>query len=164
MINKKVPRHQADGKQLDYSQMSALVCVGEDMARQEFKAEADINNILKRYGVNGSALPIRPVVYQEVDYTIDLQQAMGAIETAQDMYRKLPPSLREKYPTWQSILNGIHNGSLKIDLSNQVDPSAAERLAQLELERRAQDVQDEAALAAIESRRPKKKSSKEDIE
>lgn len=112
MINVKAQRTQVDGKQQEYSKRSAIAITGEG-ARQEFKDEADVNKILQRFGVTA---PQRQVIYESVDYDLDLQTAHIAIDQAKEMHQKLPRDLREKYPTWQAILNAIHNGSLKIDL------------------------------------------------
>lgn len=85
----------------------------EPGARQEFRAETDINTIMARFGVNA---PIRintgpPVV----DYTIDLQQALHAIHDARRAHRRLTPEMREKYPTWRELLNAIDRGEIMVD-------------------------------------------------
>lgn len=122
---KPVERHQADGKQDEYSLMTGLDCSeSPDTARQEFKNDADVNKLLARYGVG--PIPQRATVFQEVDYDLDLQTAMYSIEAAQRAYAKMPASLRDKYRDWRDVLNGIYTGQFKIDLA---PARAAEREA-----------------------------------
>lgn len=83
-----------------------------DVARQEFKADADIQTILKRFGVMS---PGREIVYGEADYTVDLQTAFDAMEEAKRAHARLSPELKERYSTWQALLNALHNGSLVIN-------------------------------------------------
>lgn len=119
--NKPAARTQIDGRQNEFSAAAALDCAVDgnvDTARQEHLAETDINRLMKRYGV-GSPLAgaAGPPQYTTTDYDIDLQQAMGAISIAQRTWNRLPASLKEHYPDWQSLLNGVYTGSLKIDLA-----------------------------------------------
>lgn len=112
-------RTQVDEEQDFYSLAAGIHFTGpesRDVARQEFKEEADVNQILARYGVNA---PQRQAVFGETDFTLDLQQAFGAIDAAKSAHHKLPPNLKEKYPTWQSVLNAIESGQLRIDLRSE---------------------------------------------
>lgn len=109
-------RTQVDQQQDFHSELAGLDCTtSTDTARQEFKDEADVNKILARYGVNA---PQRQAIFGETDFTLDLQQAFAAIEAAKNAHHKLPQSLREQYPTWQSVLNGLDSGEFRIDLAN----------------------------------------------
>lgn len=117
-------RTQADDLGQEYSMDTALdFSESIDMARQEFKNDADINVLLGRFGVN---TPQRQTTYGEVDFGMDLQQAIGAIDAARRMHRKLPLSLRERYPTWQSVLNGLNDGTLRLDLEEESDTRTTE--------------------------------------
>jgi len=87
-----------------------------DMARQEFKAEADINVILRRFGVTGQIPSSRPLVFGEANYDLDLQRAMMALETAEQAHANLPPELKERYPTWQSLINAADDGTLELEI------------------------------------------------
>lgn len=78
------------------------------VTRQEFGQEADINYILSRFGVNSFA---RPVQYGEVDYDIDLQTALSAIEQAELGYNRLPEELRKQYPSWESVILALAEGT-----------------------------------------------------
>lgn len=134
-------RTQADGLNEDYSWETALDCSDlPDMTRQEFKAETDVNNILSRYGVDGIR---RTPEYAEIDYTMDLQQSLGAIAEAERAIAKLPADLYVKYPTWEQLLAGAFNGQFKTDLTAYYEAKAAEKA-----------VADAAAAAAASSREP----------
>lgn len=77
--------------------------LGEFVARQEFKDEADINNLMRRFGVE-----TRPLIFGEMDFSLDLQTAMASAMTAADTYNRikanLTDALRAKYPTWQDMM------------------------------------------------------------
>jgi hypothetical protein len=95
----------------------------EDLARQEFKEEADINFLLAKFGVN---TPNRPPTYAEVDYDIDLQSALMAIHEVKKAHRQLPEDILNRYPSWQSLLNAVESGTLQLDLQGNIareDPS-----------------------------------------
>lgn len=69
-------RSQTDTDQELYSDEAGLDCSNlPDTARQEFKREADINDLLSRYGVG---LPQKPTRFAEADFDMDLQQALLA--------------------------------------------------------------------------------------
>lgn len=117
MLSFPVPRSQPDGLQLVYSQATALdMSESKDLARQEFRDEADINIILKKFGVTSHGITPR---FQEVDYDADLQSALGAIAEARRVHADIDPELRKKYPTWQSLLNAMATGELTMK-----DPAA----------------------------------------
>lgn len=84
----------------------------EDMARQEFKQEADINFLLRKYGV----VPQRPVSYGEVDFDLDFQQARLAMREVSEGYARLSPEVRERYPSLEALLAAIANGEA-VDLT-----------------------------------------------
>lgn len=91
-----------------------------DTARQEFKDESDINLLLSRFGVTGRNTP---PTFGEVDYSLDLQQALGAIHDAKRTYARLPIELREKYESWQSLLNAVEDGSFEGEVQPRTVPS-----------------------------------------
>lgn len=90
----------------------------EDTARQEFKAEADINVLMARFGMTA---PQRQTMFGEVDFGLDLQTAYAAIDAARRMHAKLPRNLTERYPDWQSVLNALNSGELRLDLEASAD-------------------------------------------
>lgn len=88
----------------------------KDMTRQEHALEADINYLVDRYTPGA---PMRQITYGEADFTMDLQQAFGAIALARHMHSRLPRELLEQYPTWQSLLNAVESGQFRSDLLNR---------------------------------------------
>lgn len=95
----------------------------KDRARQEFALEADINYLVDRFTPGA---PQRQLIYGETDYTMDLQQAFGAIQVARHMHSRLPPELREQYPTWQALLNAVETGEFKTELLDRKRKGAPE--------------------------------------
>lgn len=85
--------------------------INKDMARQEFKDEADINYMLSRFGVTQ---PRGTPTYGTTDDTLDLQQALTSVREARAAYGDLPLNLREKFTSMEAMLNAIENGSLVI--------------------------------------------------
>lgn len=121
----KAIRSQADDLQLTYSQLSAVdTTEWEDLARQEFKVEADINEMLKRFGVLG--VQQRPLVFGDVDYSIDLQQALFAVKEAKRVWERMPADVKAEFPTWQSLLNAANTGDLKLHFEDPPKPPVPE--------------------------------------
>lgn len=83
----------------------------KDMARQEFKDEADINYMLSRFGVTA---PRGTPTYGEWDEAIDLQTALIAVEEAKYAFGRLPKPLRDKFDNMADLLRAVDNGSLVI--------------------------------------------------
>lgn len=119
----KAIRSQADDAQLAYSQLTAVDTDGwDDLARQEFKAESDITVMLSKFGV---LTPQRPIQFGgEVDYTIDLQQALAAVGEAKRVWERMPDDVKDAYPSWQALLNAANSGELRIHL--EAEPEAPE--------------------------------------
>lgn len=83
-----------------------------DMARQEFKQEADINVQLAKFGVFA---PQRQLYFGDVDYGIELQEALAAIADAKNAWRQMPEEIQKRYRTWQSLLNALETGEIKLN-------------------------------------------------
>lgn len=107
-------RGQADALDQEYhSEQSATSFIGTvDLARQEDKDGADINQLIARYGGFASLARVA-IPDAEIDYTVDLQDALSAISDAKHAWRRLPTHLREKYSNWQQLLAAIESGELK---------------------------------------------------
>lgn len=82
-----------------------------DMAKQEFKDEADINYMLSRFGITQ---PRGTPAYGEWDDAIDLQNAIAAVEISNDAYRQLPIELRRKFASMNDLIRAVDNGTLII--------------------------------------------------
>lgn len=115
-------RTQADDVQELASELSGLDCSqplenGEpnvDRARQEDAKDADINEILTRFGVD--TFQQKTPIFQETDFDLDLQTALAAIASAKAVHKTMPPEIKVLYPTWRSMLNAANTGDLKKDL------------------------------------------------
>lgn len=81
-----------------------------DVTRQEFKQEADINWLMKRY-VGGAGPVAQPQMFAEVDETIDLLSAQNAMMDARRAYETLPQVLRNAL-NFTGFLEALANGSL----------------------------------------------------
>lgn len=111
---KKV-RSQADENGDAISKATAIdFSDAKDMTRQEFKDDADINILLKRFGLNQQ---LRQMTFTEVNYDLDLQQAFAAIKEARAIASTVPDELREKYPNWRAVLNATETGQYQQDLA-----------------------------------------------
>lgn len=134
----KPTRTQDDGLGDIVSEMTAHTPQGESLTRQEFRDDADINILLARFGVDQQMR--QPTYGQTVDYSIDLQTAMAAVNDARRIAGNVPDELRQKYPTWREVLNGSETGQYQADLKELSDKKAeAKRAAAEEAERKKAD-------------------------
>lgn len=116
----KAIRSQADDLQNQYSASTASDPTDwDDVARQEFKVEADVNEMLKRFGVISNQ---RPIQSGEIDYTIDLQQAIEAVNEAKRVWQRMPDDIKAEYPNWQALLNAANSGELKLSFEPEPAP------------------------------------------
>jgi hypothetical protein len=123
-------RTQHDGKGDEYSNLAATHETGEMITRQEFKDEANLNILLKRFGVQ---VRTDGQYGSEIDYAIDLQTALSAIDQARKANYNVPPELAEKYPSWLSVLGAAETGEYQRDLKELGEQKAKEaKLADLE--------------------------------
>lgn len=83
-----------------------------DLARQEMKQDADINFLLKRFGVED--LNKRPMTFRDVNYDVDLQQALSAIHDVRVAYATMPKIVKDKYTSWQKFVTALETGELEI--------------------------------------------------
>lgn len=77
---------------------TALVCDDPSLTVQSGKDEADINVILKRFGVTGM-LPqnVRPPTFADFDDVFDFQSAMNAIIEAEKSFMTMPADVRMRF-------------------------------------------------------------------
>lgn len=85
-----------------------------DLARQEFREEADVNVLMSRYGVGDWSAPAPQ--FGEVDWDIDLHTAHISIDRAQQAFYHLPSELQQKYQTTSAMLDAMNSGELAEDL------------------------------------------------
>lgn len=117
-------RTQVDGKGDYYSQLAAeMLPVEEDLARQEFAQEADVNVYMARYG----GLPTGQLTYGEVDYDLDLQTGLNATREAQAAWANLPEQLRLKYGEWANLLHAMQTGEYQKSMAVEQAERAVEQ-------------------------------------
>jgi len=80
-----------------HSVANGLGTFGPSLAVQSQKEEADINNIVRAFGVTGK-LPqgVRIPSYGDFDSINDYRTAIEAVRSAEDSFAKLPATLRGK--------------------------------------------------------------------
>jgi len=80
------------------SNESGLACEEPTLAQQQFKAECDINNILKQFNVTG-LLPQKAVSPRYGDFSgiMDYHSALNAVIDAEDEFMTLPADLRKRF-------------------------------------------------------------------
>jgi hypothetical protein len=97
----------------------------EDMTRQEFREECDVNHILRQHGYVA-----RPVQFGEVDYNQDLTSRMQARSVFQAWFDAAPADVREAYPDLGSFLaafgaGAINTGSAGVEGTSNPDGLSA---------------------------------------
>lgn len=99
-----------------------LRCPPEDnRTRQEFKDEADINNVVARF-YPFAPPQARVPQYGEQDMSLDLHGALMAVQEARESYALLPEALRAKFPTYTEFVNAVADG--RIHIVNQAAESS----------------------------------------
>lgn len=129
-------REQNDGTGDHYSLVTSLDMSDQDnpdnktSVRQEFKDEADINNILRKFGYD--TFNNDPRFFSETDYTLDLQATIAAAYDLQEAHSNLPADLIELFPDVPSMVNAARNGELSKALTARKEKHvAAEREARI---------------------------------
>lgn len=117
-------RTQVDDKFDGYSRATALDFTGtRDMVRNEWAADADINNIMRRFGVTGQIPAQRNPEYRATDFDIDLQSALIAVNETKAAYANLPQDLKDKYGTWVELLVAVDKGEIVINVGDPPPPT-----------------------------------------
>jgi hypothetical protein len=94
-----------------------VVCsVEEDMTRQEFKEECDVNHILRQHGYIA-----RPVQYGEHDFGSDLTSKMQARSVFQAFFDAAPEVVRDRYPDLGAFMAAFGSGAF-VTPSGGVEP------------------------------------------
>lgn len=122
-------RRQSDGLN-DVVSLQAGIAFDpeEDVTRQEFGEEADVNVLLRRYGVG--AMP--PLTYGEVNWDLDLQAAQLTIRDAREGLERLPLQVLEANGGLDTILRGVLDGTLtelKVPAKESADDVPADAAA-----------------------------------
>lgn len=77
---------------------SGIECPEPTKAIQSQAEEADINTIVKRFGITGQ-LPqnVRAPTYADFDHVLDFHSAQNAIIAAKDSFMRMPAALRARF-------------------------------------------------------------------
>lgn len=93
-------RHQFDlASRFAEAQKARQENNGPTLTHQGPKADADINRIVARYGIDKIPVPpqvMDPSYYGETDFP-DLSTALHATRNAQERFRALPAALRQRF-------------------------------------------------------------------
>lgn len=83
---------------VEASRASATVFVGPSRTRQSDRDAADINNIVRRFGVTGQ-LPIRSVMpqYQHFEGVFDYRSALEQVIGAEKAFMQVPAEIRARF-------------------------------------------------------------------
>ncbi len=113
-------RSQSDLDQDEYSRDTGVdFDPSEDMARQEGAAESDINVLMERFGVQSFQ---RPVVFQDVDYDLDLMQVYQADREMRDAWERLPAELQGAYRGWPELFTAVEAGEVTFRPDDRSQP------------------------------------------
>ncbi len=77
----------------------SLECKSASLTRQEFVAEADINNIMSKYAAGLAPIPAgdRPPLFADFSDIGDYQSNMQRMIDAQEQFMQLPSRIRERF-------------------------------------------------------------------
>lgn len=90
-INWKTPwNHDTDSESLS----TALVCPEPSKTQQQFAADADINNILRKFMLTGELPNTTQPRYMDVDREFDLQNEMVTAYQVEEAWNALPVAVR----------------------------------------------------------------------
>lgn len=105
----KVYRHQMDNCQDEVALACGIHCTPEeDRTRQEFRDEVDVNMIVLRAG---GGLPLQnPVIYGEVNYDLNLQDALEAVSSARQAWAKQPDEVRARFTGFPDLYDAVASG------------------------------------------------------
>ncbi|WNK12756.1 MAG: internal scaffolding protein [Microvirus sp.] len=81
-----------------WSEKTGLKCSGESLTQQSMRDEADINVLVKRFGVTGQMpVSVRVPEYQDFDAVFDYQSAQNAIIEADRSFMAMPADVRNRF-------------------------------------------------------------------
>lgn len=80
------------------SEATGLSCPEPSKTRQADAVDADINNIVRNFGVTG-ALPqgVRVPMYQDFDEVYDYRSAIEAVRAAETSFMQMPAQIRARF-------------------------------------------------------------------
>ena len=110
-MTKPIARTAFDGREKELSDASATWNPDPEVgARQEFKEDADINNLLRRYG----AVPASEVDLGWFDDSLTLQNAYLAVQAAKASFQGLPQNVKDHFHSWEAMYQAIARGDVQV--------------------------------------------------
>jgi len=78
--------------------VSGLACLDDSRTKQSFADEADINTIVRQFGLTGK-LPddLRPATYGDFQGVFDFHSAMNSVALANEEFERLPSAIRYRF-------------------------------------------------------------------
>lgn len=123
-LSNKAIRTQIDDLGDIYAIESATDCSNlPDLARQEFRDDADVNKILARYGIDGARQ--RPVVFGERDTDMELSRAISMLKHAEATWHQMPPEIKQRFKTPDALVKAADTGELAevLEMIKPKDPA-----------------------------------------
>lgn len=92
-------RHQYDtARDKKEGDLAALECLDESLTQQHFTKDADINEIVQRFGLTGiPAFPLDPQAFRDTTADPDLRQILDQNIEARNYFNALPHKLRQRF-------------------------------------------------------------------
>ena len=108
---------------------SGLVCESLSLTQQQFKDDADINTILKRFNVTGVLMaPSRQPQFGDFTGPNDYKEALDLIHEADRSFYELPAALRDRFKNdpveFLDFISDDNNRSEAIELGLIPPPAA----------------------------------------
>lgn len=104
----------------------------EDLAIQSGRDDADINILVRRFGVTGRLeRPANPPVFGDFSDVVDFQDALHLVHDAQAEFLQMPAKLRARFSNSPGELMAFladpenHEESVRLGLRNPPPPPAA---------------------------------------
>jgi len=94
----RVVVHGAAFDRKSHSSASSLECPSVSKVQQQFKDSADINTIMKRFGVSGVLPPVNVQgVYGDFTGISEIRDAFDLVDRAHARFMALDPAIRERF-------------------------------------------------------------------
>lgn len=91
-------RKAYDGREVEGSRYAVHFDADQDLTHQQFKEDADINVLMKRFGVTGKMpMPSMLPFYGDFSQVGDFHGSMQMVRQAQEAFALLPASVRAKF-------------------------------------------------------------------
>ncbi|WNK14135.1 MAG: internal scaffolding protein [Microvirus sp.] len=77
-----------------------LECLEDPLTQQQFVEEADINTLVRRFGLDKQPMPVAPFDpshYGDFSNVPDLRTALDLVNDAKNRFMELPPKLRARF-------------------------------------------------------------------